>query len=98
MSANDTVYHFVIPYARTVYTAFCTWKDAPRITHLANGYFNERGEAPAASELVLYAEAALCAEVAGPLLVDLSFEVECVALVGEVPGHDEEDESDPQLE
>ena len=73
-------------------------QDTPRITRLADSRLYERGEVPAAPELVLDAEAAVCTESARPLRVDFSFEIERAALVGEVAWHDEEDEGDPEKE
>jgi hypothetical protein len=77
---------------------FAPRQNTPRITRLANSRLYEWGKVPAAPELVLDAEAALCTKFAGPLRVDLSLEIECSALVGEVAWHDEEDEGDPKKE
>lgn len=73
-------------------------KNASSIARLTDRRLDERGEVPAAPELILDTEATLCAEVSGPLGVDFSFEVERAAFVGEVAWHDEEDESDPEKE
>ena len=84
----------LVPYVREL----APGERAPRITRLADRRLYKRREVPAAPELVLDAKSPVGAEVPGPLGVDLAFEVECAALVGEVAGNNEEDEGDPEEE
>ena len=71
-------------------------KEAPRIACLADGRLHERTEVPTAPQLVLYPQPAVRAEVPGPLGIDFAFDVELAALVGDVPGQDEENEDNPE--
>ena len=71
---------------------------AARITRLAHSRLDERAEISTAAQLVLEPQSTIRTEVAGPLRVDLTFEVERVPLVGEVSGDEEEDEGDPEEE
>lgn len=78
--------------------ALAPGEDAPRVARLADGRLDKGVEVAAAVELVLDAQAAVEAEVAGPLGVDLALEVECALLVGDVAWGDEEGEADPEEE
>lgn len=73
-------------------------EDRAGVACLRDGRFDERAEIAAAVELVLDAEAAVGAEGAGPLGVDLALEVERATLVCDVAGGDEEGEADPKQE
>ncbi|KAG6877717.1 hypothetical protein C0993_004654 [Termitomyces sp. T159_Od127] len=71
---------------------------AARVTRLRDRGLDERGEVPAARELVLHARTAGDAERAGPLCVELTAEVECLPAVTGVPRCDEEGEDEPEGE
>jgi len=70
-------------------------QDTPRVTRLGDGGFDEWGKVTAALELVLDAHATFGTESLGPLVTDLSLEVESAPLVGNVAGDDHESECDP---
>ena len=69
-----------------------------RIARLTDSSLDERTEITTTFELVLDSQPPFCAEVAGPLGVDLALEIECSAFVGDVPGSDEEGETYPEHE
>ena len=73
-------------------------EDAPGITGLRSGGFDEGVEVAAAFELVLDTQTTLCAEIPRPLRVDFTLQVEGAFLVSDVPGCDEEGETDPEEE
>jgi len=68
------------------------------IACLAYCSFDEGAEVATALQLVLNPEPPIRAERAGPLGVDLAFEVERPALVGDVTWGDKEGEADPEHE
>jgi len=70
-------------------------QDTPGVTRLADGGFYEWGKITAALELVLDAHATFGPEFLGPLVTDLSLEVESAPLVGNVSGNDHESKCDP---
>lgn len=73
-------------------------QDAARVARRRHRRLDERAEVPAAPQLRLDAHPPLRPEIPAPLRVDLALEVEGVLLVGDVPGHDEEGEADPEQE
>ena len=78
--------------------ALAAGQHAARIARLADRRLDERVEVAAALKLVLNAQTAAQAEVAGPLGVDLALEVERALLVSDVAGRDEQREADPEEE
>ena len=78
--------------------AFASCEDAPGITGLRSGGFDERVKVAAAFELVLDPKTTLCAEIPRPLSVDFTFQVEGAFLVSDVARCDEEGETDPEEE
>lgn len=77
---------------------FAPRQQRARVARLRDGGLDERVEVPAAVELVLHAQAAVEPEVARPLRVHFSLEVERALLVGDVPRGDEQREADPEEE
>ena len=78
--------------------AFAPGEDAPGITGLRSGGFDEWIKVTAAFELVLDTQTTLCAEIPRPLSVDFTLQVERAFLVSDVAGCDEEGETDPEEE
>lgn len=75
-----------------------SWQYTPRVTRLRDSRFDKGGKVSAALELVLYAEAALGAEIPRPLGVNFTFKVEGMSFVCKVTRENEEDEGDPKKE
>ena len=78
--------------------AFASCEDAPGITGLRSGGFDEGVKVTTAFELVLDPKTTLCAEIPRPLRVDFTLQVEGAFLVSDVAGSDEEGETDPEEE
>jgi hypothetical protein len=73
-------------------------EDAPCITSLANGRLDKGAKVSAALQTVLYAQATLITELAGPLGIDLSLEVKRAPAISDVTWNDEQREADPEKE
>jgi len=84
----------LIPHVGTL----ATRKDSPRVTSLGDCGQDERTEVSTTFELILDRQTTGGTNVLGPLLVDLSLQIERALLVRNVAGSNEEGETDPQQE
>lgn len=70
----------------------------PRITRRADRRLNERTEPSTAPQLILNPQPTRNPQLPTPLGIQLAFQIERPFTVGDVPGNDEEGESDPSEE